>query len=662
MHSFDALQSELMSALSAATLSLGAPQELAQNLSLSPVPDTSEGDVAFACFCLRGKLQNLEPKEKNNPVAIAAKLAQMLSDSPYLDWVESAGPYVNMQYRTDLLSKAVVGEILEAKDCYGTKAANNERVVVEFSGPNTNKPQHLGHLRNNVIGESVSRILSACGYDVKRVNIINDRGIHICKSILSYQRFANDATPESTHTKGDHFIGDYYVRFEQEFQAEYDAWLASESGAKAYDAWLEGPDAQRAKKQYDAYYQKAENKRKGKAPADLRDSFKANYKDKYFNTESELGRRATELLVKWEEGDPEVRRLSKQLNDWVISGFMQTYDVLGLGFDKIYYESETYKLGKDIVLDGLERKIFHQLPDNAVAYDLSRMKLEGDKILLRANGTTVYMTQDIGTALARFDEFSYDHMIYVVADEQNHHFRVLFGILEDLREDLKDRFEHLSYGMVTLPTGRMKSREGTVVDTDNLIVEIKEMVKALMDEKSDREYYVDADEAELERRAQVIALAAIRYYLLDVTPSSWMEFNPEKSIDLQGRTGAYCLMNYARTRSILRKAKYEADEGFSKDVLASLKSPQERKILLQLAQYKAALQWACDARDPSKLAEYLFNLCKGFAFIFTDRAGHPILTCEDAELREARLRLVDACGSVLRNGLTLLGIECLEVM
>lgn len=662
MQSFNELQSQVMAAIHAALHSFGASQNDTQTLSLAPVPDTAQGDVALPCFSLRQKLPLLAASEQNNPNAIATKLAQSLGTCPYLDWAQPSGAYVNLQYKTELLAQLVVGEILQKGEHYGESAPNHERVVIEFSAPNTNKPQHLGHLRNNVIGESVARILAKRGYEVKRVNLINDRGIHICKSMLAYQRYANQATPESSQKKGDHFIGDYYVLFEQKFQAEYKSWLQGSAGSQAYDAWLQSPEGTRAQKQYDAYYEKPESMRKGKVPAPVHESFKSTFKDKYFNEFSELGIAATQLLLDWEAGKSDVIALWKQLNTWVIEGFLQTYELLGIHFDKIYYESQTYKLGKNVVQEGLERSIFYKLPDGAVAFDLSRIQLTGEKILLRSNGTSVYMTQDIGTALARFDELSYDRMIYVVADEQNHHFKVLFGILENLRETLKGRFEHLSYGMVTLPTGRMKSREGTVVDIDDLVVELCGMVSQVMQDKSDREHYAQADEAELQRRALVIALAAVKYFLLDVTPPSWMEFNPEKSVDLQGRTGAYCLMNYARTRSILRKADYAFSQKIDPQILATLSTPQERKVLLSLAQFPAAIQWAADARDPSKLAEYLFNLCKCFAFIFTDKAGHPILSCEDPALRQARLHMVDACGTVLRSGLFLLGIECLEEM
>ena len=656
--SVQTFQEELREAVAAACRTLGADMD-ASAISLSPVPETAFGDVAMACFPLRGKTTALPENVSKNPAAIAQELAKVLNGLPYFDEVRAQGPYVNMSYDTARLSKLVLSEILEKGEDYGSLTNRGERVMIEFSGPNTNKPQHLGHLRNNVIGESMSRLLKKAGYDVVKVNIINDRGIHICKSMLSYIRDGGDKTPESIGKKGDHMIGDYYVMFEKAFQAEYAEWLASDEGKAAFESWKDSIEGVKAQKAIDAYNALPDDKKKGKAPADLFSTFKSGYKDKYFNEKSDLGREAAGMLVKWEDGDEATRALWKKLNGWVIDGFMDTYKTLGITFDKLYYESQTYKLGKDLVAEGLKSGIFHKLEGGAVAFDLAQMGLSGDKIVLRSNGTSVYITQDIGCAIERYKDYHYDRMIYVVADEQNHHFKVLFSILGLLRPDLKDRFEHLAYGMVTLPNGRMKSREGTVVDTDDLIVEITRLVREVMDDRTNREHYEDADNAELDRRAKVIALAAIKYFLLDVTPASWMEFNPEKSIDLQGRTGAYCLMNYARTRSILRKAGYVHSNNAD---LAKLSSPQEKKLLMHLMKFHSTLNWAVESRDPGKIAEYLFNLCKCFAFLFTDKAGHPILTCEDAGVKSARLALVDAIGIVLRMGLGLLGIETLEEM
>ena len=655
-------QNDILETIASACRALGGDVNATQ-ISLSPVPDGQFGDIAMTCFALRGKLSSLDDRARNNPVAIAGALAQKLADSPLFDGIKACGPYLNMAYNTSLLAQTVVGEILAKGEHFGDADRRHEKVVIEFSGPNTNKPQHLGHLRNNVIGESMARLLDKAGYDVTRVNIINDRGIHICKSMLVYMEHGDGITPESAGKKGDHLVGDFYVQFEKEFQAEYKAWLDSDAGRAAFDEYVASDAGKKAQKAIDDYEKLPEAKRaKAKAPADMHAAFKADTKDRYFNTVSALGRRAADLLVRWEAGDEEVRRVWKLLNTWVIDGFMDTYRTLGISFDKLYYESQTYKLGKDIIEDGLGKGIFHRLPDNATAFDLTRIGLTGEKIVLRSNGTSVYITQDIGTAVERYRDYHYDKMIYVVADEQNHHFRVLFGILGELYPELAGRFVHLSYGMVTLPNGRMKSREGTVVDTDDLIEEMARLVHEVMDNKADREHYAEADADELEHRAQVIALAAVKYFLLNITPTSWMEFNPEKSLDLQGRTGAYCLMNYARTRSILRKAGYVHSDAVDPAVLGALRTPEEKKVLLTLMQCPNAITWAASTNDPAKVAEYLFNLCKSFAFIFTDKAGHPILTCPDDAVRAARLALVDALGTVLRMCLGLLGIETLEEM
>ena len=656
-------KSDIVDAIAQICRELGAEPFSPADVALKDVPENQFGDIAMPCFSLRGKLTCLDAQNRNNPAAIALELAKRLSHSDLFEEVRAIGPYLNMAYRTGSLARIVLGEILRQGEHFADAPRKNQKVVIEFSGPNTNKPQHLGHLRNNVIGESMSRLLEKAGYDVTKVNIINDRGIHICKSMLTYLKYGEGVTPQTAGKKGDHLVGDFYVRFEKEFQAEYKTWLESDEGSAAFDAYKHSEPGKKAQKLYDDYMALPEEKRKGKVPADIFSSFKSEMKDKYFNTKSTLGAEATGLLVKWEAGDAEVRRVWKLLNTWVVDGFLDTYQTLGIRFDKLYYESETYRLGKDMIEDGLSRHIFYRLADGATAFDLSKIKgLSGEKIVLRSNGTSVYITQDIGTAVERYKDFGYDKMIYVVADEQNHHFRVLFGILAELRPDLAGRFEHLSYGMVTLPNGRMKSREGTVVDTDDLIIEMTRLVHEVMDNKADREHYADADAAEVERRAQVIALAALKYFLLNITPTSWMEFNPEKSLDLQGRTGAYCLMNYARTRSILRKAGYVHADVVAEDILSALSTPEEKKVLMMLMQCPEALLWAAENSDPSKVAEYLFNLCKTFAFIFTDKAGHPILTCGDPKVRQARLAMVDALGTVLRMGLGLLGIETLEEM
>ena len=415
--SVQTFQQELREAVAAACKALGADNIDESQINLSPVPETAFGDIAMACFPLRDKVSALPENVRKNPALIAQELAKILSGLPYFDEVRAQGPYVNMSYDTARLSKLVLSEILEKNDQYGSLPQRGERIMIEFSGPNTNKPQHLGHLRNNVIGESMSRLFKKAGYDVVKVNIINDRGIHICKSMTSYIHDGANKTPESAGKKGDHLIGDYYVMFEKAFQAEYGAWLETDEGKKAFDEWKQTTEGIKAQKAIDAYEKLPEDKKKGKAPAELFPAFKSAYKDRYFNEKSALGKEASDMLIQWEAGDPDTRALWAKLNGWVIDGFMDTYKTLGITFDKLYYESQTYKLGKDLVSEGLKSGIFHTLDNGAVAFDLAQMGLTGDKIVLRSNGTSVYITQDIGCAIERYKDYHYDHMIYVVADD-----------------------------------------------------------------------------------------------------------------------------------------------------------------------------------------------------------------------------------------------------
>lgn len=643
---------------------------------MADVPDNKPGDVSLPCFQLRGKLPGLDDKARNNPAAVASAVAEHIGTDAIIGACDALGPYLNITYRTETLVASVIGEIRERGSAFASAQADPvEKTLVEFSAPNSNKPQHLGHVRNNVLGEAVCRILAHFGHDVTRVNLINDRGIHICKSMLAYKLWGEGATPKSTGTKGDHLVGEYYRMFEQRFAAEYAAWRGTPEAEERYAEWLQSEDGIKAVKAVEAYEKalaapepepqpgkkkKKKKKKKLRKPPEPRGLFFSQYKDTYFNAESELGRAASEMLVAWENVDPEVRALWSQLNGWVFDGFKATYDRLNVSFDHVDYESTTYTLGKDHVDDGLEREIFIKRDDGAVVYPLERMGEKGQKVVLRSNGTSVYITQDLGTALSRHDQFGFDRLMYVVANEQERHFQLLFAILAELRPELEGAFEHLSYGLVHLPHGRMKTREGTVVDADDLFDEMHALSRAEIQGKLNTEHYAGIDDAEIEHRSEVIGMAALKYFLLDVTPPSDMTFNPDESLDFQGRTGAYCLFNYARTRSLLRKAG--GLPAFDPAQLARLGTPEERRVVKELAGFPRAVEWAATGRDPSKIAEYLFKLCKAFAFIFTDRQGHPIATCEDPDLRAARLHLVDALGTVLHTGLTLLGIETLEEM
>jgi len=654
-----------------ALLALGGHDlEGPSTLTFGPTPNPQMGDLALPCFVFRGKLAALDDKARNNPAAIAARLAAEILPNAWLEAVGSAGPYLNLTYRLSTLAQVVVREAIERGAAFGGAQVEPQHVVIEFSAPNTNKPQHLGHVRNNVLGESVSRCLAHWGHRVTRVNLVNDRGIHICKSMLAYQLWGDGCSPESLGQKGDHLVGDFYVMFEKRFREEYDLWQQSADGDAAFANWSQTPEGRKAVEGYEKWRATKDvepavdaKKKPGRAPQEPRAQFVSGYRDEYFNAVSPLGTQARALLVGWEANEPSIRALWSQLNGWVLEGFNQTYARLGVRFDKVYYESQTYTLGKELVQQGLERGVFYKDETGAVFFDTESIGLPGTKVVQRSDGTSVYITQDLGTALMRHAELGYERMIYVVANEQDYHFKVLFGVLGALEKELEGRFEHLSYGMVTLPRGmgKMKSREGTAVDADELLDEMKQLARKEIEAKLVLEHYTGIDEVEIGRRAEAIGQAALKYYLLDVSPASTMVFDPEKSLDFAGRTGAYCLYAYARTRSLLRKSGWD-DSQRDFAALAMLRTEEEKRVVKELMAFHEAVRWAGESRDPSRIAEYLFNLCKSFAFIFTDKKGHPIISCDDPTLRKARIQLVEALGVVLAIGLDLLGIETLEEM
>ncbi len=642
---------------------------------LARCPSPDQGDLALPCFALRGLLSNLDPASLNNPAAIARELQKNLPPDDLLESTSAAGPYLNLKINTQTLIKTVISDVFHSGSQFGLgQPQKPEHILVEFSSPNTNKPQHLGHVRNNLLGEAVSRCIAHTGHKVTKVNLINDRGIHICKSMLAYQRWGNGATPESANQKGDHLIGAFYVLFETKFQEEYTAWKQTPDAQERLTAWLTSDDGRKAQIAFEKF-QKAkaafdllpqDTEKKPKPPKDVpppEKVFFSNFQDTYFNSISEIGRASSKMLVDWEAGDTETIRLWKLLNSWVISGFNQTYNRLGVSFDHLYFESETYKLGKDIITEGLKTEIFQIRADGAVTFDLTKLNLTGEKVFLRSNGTSVYMTQDLGTAISRHDQYNFNRMIYVVGNEQEYHFKVLFGVLGFVRPALKGACHHLSYGMVNLPHGKMKSREGTVVDADNLLDEMRDLALVEIKEKLSSEHYANVDETEQNRRAEVIGQAALKYFLLDVTPASDMLFDPSKSLDFKGRTGAYCIFNYARTQSVLRKAGGVPELNTQNlAALTKLGTTEERFAISMLMGWPAAVAWAGRDSDPAKVTEYLFDLCKSIAIILTDKTGHQILKCEDPQLRTARLLMVAAVGHVLKLGLTLLNIETLDEM
>ena len=508
-------------------------------------------------------------------------------------------------------------EVIDADDHYGfvkpTEAS--PLVMIEYSSPNTNKPLHLGHVRNNLLGWSLSQIMEANGNRVVKTNIVNDRGIHICKSMLAWLKYGNGETPQSSGKKGDHLIGDYYVAFDKHYREqvkELKAKFIAEGMAE----------------------EEAETRAKNEAPLIVE---------------------AHEMLVKWEQGDKEVRDLWRKMNSWVYEGFDETYKALGVGFDKIYYESDTYLEGKEKVDEGLQKGIFYRRPDGSVWADLTKEGLD-EKLLLRADGTSVYMTQDIGTAKLRFQDYPIDKMIYVVGNEQNYHFQVLSILLDKLGFEWGKSLVHFSYGMVELPNGKMKSREGTVVDADELVAEMVRQARETADESGK---FADMPEEEKAQVARIVGMGALKYFLLKVDARKNMLFNPEESIDFNGNTGPFIQYTYARIRSILRKAAeagIEVPAQLPTDVELSAK---EEALVQHVADFANVVRQAGQEYSPSSVAAYCYDLVKEYNQFYHD---FSILREEDAKKRAFRLVLSKNVAKVVRLGMSLLGIEMPERM
>ncbi len=532
-------------------------------------PNDEMGDFALPCFSLAKQF-------RKSPNLIAQDLAERFKSYPEFANLQAVGGYLNIFLEAEWVINQVLEQALQSD--YG-RGHSRTQTVVEYCSPNTNKPLHLGHLRNMAIGESTARILAYGGQEVFKTCIFNDRGVHICKSMLSYQDFANGQRPEELGIKSDHFVGDYYVKFAQ--QAKIDT----------------------------------------------------NYEDK-----------ALQMLEKWEAGNPQVVSLWQQMNEWAFSGFKETFRLFGTSFDKEYYESKIFKNGKEIILDGLERGIFTKREDGAIVADLEEYGL-GEKVLLRSNGTSVYIVQDIYLAYLKNQDFSYDKSIYVVGNEQEYHFTVLKRILQMLGASYADGIQHLSYGMVELPEGKMKSREGTVVDADDLIINTADLAK---DEILKR--YEDMDSAEVEKRALAISLAAIKYQLLKTETSKNMIFNPKEAIRFEGDTGPYLLYSYARASSILRKANREMDtQPWSAN-------QSEMRLIKKIANFPQVLHDSIQKLVPSMLANYAYDLCQSFNHFFHEC---PVLK---SQFSGQRLALVAAFRNTIGIVLDLLGIQTLEEM
>ena len=540
---------------------------------------------------------------KKNPVETGNDLGQYIQDNcTDVSGFEVVKGFLNLQLSTSYWVNLLNANVNNLE--YGKTKANEKspQVMIEYSSPNTNKPLHLGHIRNNLLGYSLSRIVEANGNRVVKTNIVNDRGIHICKSMLAWKKWGEGQTPESTGKKGDHLVGDFYVKFDQEYKKEQA--LLIEAGQSKEEA-------------------------------------EAN---------SSLMKEAREMLIKWEAQDPEVYALWKQMNNWVYDGFDVTYKQMGVDFDKIYYESDTYKIGRDMVLEGLEKQVFYRREDNSVWADLAKDGLD-EKLLLRTDGTSVYMTQDIGTAKLRYDDYDIDKMVYVVGNEQNYHFKVLAILLDRLGLKWGKDLVHFSYGMVELPEGKMKSREGTVVDADDLMQDMINTARTMSQELGKLEGY---SEEEAERVYEIIALGALKYFILKVDPRKNMTFDPKESIDFNGNTGPFIQYTYARIQSIFRKAEVN---GINVPDVAALEvemSDKEVQLMRMIANFPAIIAEAGKVYSPAIIANFVYDLAKEYNQFYHES---PIAVEEDEQKRSLRLLLCKATGNVIKNGMWMMGID-----
>ena len=558
-----------------------------------------EGDYTVVLFAL---VKNL----KVSPEILAKNLGDNLvkNNPSFISGYNVIKAFLNLSIAEESLLSFLKKNYKDV--CFGKKSLNRKKVMVEYSSPNTNKPLHLGHLRNNFLGWSVAEILKANGYEVFKSSIVNDRGIHICKSMIAWQEFANGATPQSTHTKGDHFVGDYYVKFNDEYKKEVAELI--EAGKPKEEAEKEAP----------------------------------------------IMKKTQQMLLDWEQGKPEVIELWNKMNGWVYKGFDETYKRIGSDFDQTFYESQTYLLGKDFVQEGLKKGAFYKKEDGSVWIDLSDVGLD-EKLLLRGDGTSVYMTQDIGLVKQKFEKYHLDESIYVIGDEQIHHMKVLIEICRKLGMPFADKILHLSYGMVELPTGKMKSREGSVVDADDLV---DEMIATSKHHTEELGKVKDFTEDELKNLYETLGMGAMKFYLLRVDPKKRMIFNPEESIDFHGFTGPFIQYTYARIQSILRKVGEELAVG-SWQLTQQKLLPLERQLLIFLEKYSNVVSQAADELNPSVIANYVFHLAKTFNSFY---AEHSVANAESEEKKILRLHIAVMTATVIKSALQLLGIAVPERM
>lgn len=557
-----------------------------------------DGDYTLVVFPLL-KMSHLAPEATGNAIG-----QWMLENVPEVGGYNTVKGFLNISL-SNVYWNEVFAEAFRNED-FGQLSATGKTIMVEFSSPNTNKPLHLGHVRNNLLGWSVSRLLEANGHKVLKVNLVNDRGIHICKSMLAWLKTANGETPETSGKKGDHLVGDCYVAFNDIYKKEVEELVAG--GMSKEEAEKNAPSLKEAQ----------------------------------------------EMLLKWEQGDPEVRALWEKMNSWVYDGFNKTYADLGISFDRIYYESQTYLLGKALVQKGLEMGVFERHEDGSVWCDLTADGLD-QKLLLRSDGTSVYMTQDLGTAERRFEEYSLDELIYVVGNEQNYHFQVLKLILKKLGFDWSDNIYHLSYGMVELPEGKMKSREGTVVDADDLLEKMYNTAKETSLELGKLD---DMSEAEQDELFRMLSLGALKYFIIKVDPRKTMLFDPKESIDFNGNTGPFIQYTHARIKSILRKAQAQGIDWTSVSENVEL-NPKEVRIIKILNNFPNKIAEAGEAHSPAIVANYAYELAKEFNQYYHDT---PILREENKAVLAFRLQLIELIARVLTKAMDILGIKLPERM
>ena len=589
------IEEELKKGIAEAFESLFGETLAPEILSLQPTRKEFDGSFTFVTFPY-GRITKKKPEEGGELIGEYLK-----KNCDIVTGYNVVKGFLNIGLSDDTWL-AVFDEISELAD-YGFAKANGKKVMVEYSSPNTNKPLHLGHLRNNFLGFSVAEILKAAGYDVMKTNLVNDRGVHICKSMLAYQKFGEGETPESSGVKGDHLIGKYYVKFDQEYKKEI------------ADLVEEGKPKEEAEKSASSIIE------------------------------------AQEMLKRWENGDPEIVDLWKRMNGWVYDGFEETYRNMGVDFDKFYYESETYLLGKDIVHEGLEKGVFNKRGDGSVWGDLTDEKMD-EKLVLRADGTSVYITQDMGTADLKYKDFPFEKSVYVVGNEQDYHFAVLFAFLRKLGRKYGEGLHHLSYGMVDLPTGKMKSREGTVVDADDLM---KEMVATAQQHTEELGKIDDFTEDQASELYKMLGMGALKYFLLKVDPKKRMLFDPKESIEFQGNTGPFIQYTHARIASILRKANqlgYTTDT-FEASEISNL-AASERDLINQLMDFPKKIVNAAEDFSPALIAQYIFDLAKDYNRFYADL---PIFNEENKSVLQFRIALSATVAGVLKKGMKLLGID-----